>query len=535
MRVDVDGQTYEGFYNDGPDFPSTPELVAAEKVYRDAYLAGAREAARWQIPDAESIAAAWEDRGQAKERACVPAPHGRFIYHLGHCVPASRTRGRCQALEMASQCWESLSNQGVPDELVAAWVLEPWAEKVAQWVARRIDPDRICPPPAPEHALSPAQLKALVHAGLSSVPLSPPISTATAVVPAYRSVRELLALYPDLRPPVIHNLLRQGETLNVIAPPKTGKSWLVIDLALAAATGRPWLDRYETTKGNILVLDNELHGETTANRIPRVAAARGVPLAEVADTLFVENVRGRLRDIVALGPYFEAIEPGRFQMVVIDAFYRILPHDGDENSNSLMAQVYNQIDAFAARLKCAFVLVHHSSKGSQSYKSVVDTGAGAGAQSRAADSHLVLRPHEVDGVVVLDAAVRSWPPIEPLCLRWDFPIWRPVEGLDPTALRPERPRRKARKEEEGAAAVTLPEPQWDTDRFVTELIGAAPKTKDAIFETAERLGLSEYKAAKFLKRAEAAGKVFRWHFGSTHPVGFATAQQTLLGAQEEAR
>ena len=36
--------------------------------------------------------------------------------------------------------------------------------------------------------------------------------------------------------------------------------------------------------------------------------------------------------------------------------------------------------------------------------------------------------------VVLDAAVPSWPPIEPRCLRWTFPVWTPDDSLDPAAL-----------------------------------------------------------------------------------------------------
>ncbi len=75
------------------------------------------------------------------------------------------------------------------------------------------------------------------------------------------------------------------------------------------------------------------------------------------------------------------------------------------------------------QLNCSFVLVHHASKGNQSVKSVTDVGAGAGSQSRATDTHLVLRHHQEPGCVVVDAAVRSWPPIEPQCLRWSFPVW----------------------------------------------------------------------------------------------------------------
>ena len=92
------------------------------------------------------------------------------------------------------------------------------------------------------------------------------------------------------------------------------------------------------------------------------------------------------------------------------------------------------------------MLVHHSTKGNQSGKAVTDVGAGAGSQSRATDTHLVLRPHEQDGVVVLDAAVRSWPPVMPRCLRWTFPVWTPDDALDPAALRSERPRRRPKAE-----------------------------------------------------------------------------------------
>ena len=48
----------------------------------------------------------------------------------------------------------------------------------------------------------------------------------------------------------------------------------------------------------------------------------------------------------------------------------------------------------AARLGAAIVLVHHTTKGAQAGKSVTDIGAGGGAQSRAADTHLVARYDE---------------------------------------------------------------------------------------------------------------------------------------------
>ena len=303
-----------------------------------------------------------------------------------------------------------------------------------------------------------------------------------------RTVRELGIAYPVLRPPVIHGLLREGETMNVIASPKTGKSWLTIDLALSVATGRPWLGRFQTVRGDVLIIDNELHPETSSHRIPRVAEARGLTLADIGDCVAVDNLRGRLQSLLDLGPYFDAIEPGRFKVIVLDAFYRFMPVGGDENDNGTMANIYNVIDSYADRLGCSFVLIHHSTKGSQSGKSVTDVGAGAGAQSRATDTHLVLRPHEENGVVVLDAAVRSWAPIEPVCLRWTFPVWNADGMLDPAALKPEGPQRRRREPREPQRCVPEPEP-WTPESFVATFL-AVPGTRDQVTAAARAAGLS---------------------------------------------
>jgi hypothetical protein len=338
------------------------------------------------------------------------------------------------------------------------------------------------------------------------------------------SVGQLLKDYPELRPPVIHGLLRTGETMNVIAPPKMRKSWLVTDLAMAVATGGKWLDTFQTEQGNVLILDNELHRETSANRIPKVAAARGIPLTELADRLFIDNLRGQLQDIHLLQSYFEAIKGGGFKLIVMDAFYRFLPKDSDENSNANITDIYNKLDWYAAMLGCSFVLVHHASKGSQSGKSVTDVGAGAGSQARATDTHLVMRQHEEEDCVVVDAAVRSWHPIEPRCLRWVFPVWNMDDSLDPACLKPDRPRKRPKPKADDESD----EPEWTPERFVEAFIGTEASSITTIHAAAKRGGVSQRLSKELLKLAEDAGLVHRWLFGGNRPVKFSTQPQPEL-------
>ena len=246
-------------------------------------------------------------------------------------------------------------------------------------------------------------------------------------------IGELVKRYPKLRPPLINGFLRLGETMNIIAPPKTGKSWLVTDLALSVATGTPWFG-YPCEKGKVLIIDNELHKETSSSRVPKVVKARGFDMDTVGQDICIFNQRGRLRTIEDIGNKIERYKAKGYKLIIIDAFYRAMPRGTDENDNGAIADVYNMIDRYAQEIGCAFVLIHHTSKGNQSLKSVTDVGAGAGAQSRAADTHVILRRHKQRDVVVMESAVRSFQSVPAMCLRWNWPLWNRDESLNPEDL-----------------------------------------------------------------------------------------------------
>ena len=110
-------------------------------------------------------------------------------------------------------------------------------------------------------------------------------------------------------------------------------------------------------------------------------------------------------------------------MIVIDAKYRLFGNGLEENSNDDQTTFHNMIDKFAKEMNCPILLIHHATKGDQSGKSVTDIGSGGGSQSRAVDLHMTIRPHQQPGLAVLDAAVRSFAPVEPATLRWKWPIW----------------------------------------------------------------------------------------------------------------
>ncbi|QDT62387.1 hypothetical protein SV7mr_49350 [Stieleria bergensis] len=504
-------------YNDGPCFPRTALAVEAEKAYRDWFAKTAMNVPAWKQPNRTLFRELMLARERLRAKAVVGADHGVCVFRPDHPIEASKARGRAQAVWIAIEGWRHFSREGFDTQTIRTVAMSGWNARVQRWCKGLLRPDQIVVPPRPHEDLDANTQDRLDEIRQLSELTHDTLPRAADIRP--RSLRRLLDRFSALKRPIIHGLLRSGETMNVIAPPKVGKSWLVSDMALAVATGRPWLDRFDTERGDVLIIDNELHPSTSANRIPKVMAARGITDADVSDHIFVSNLRGNLKDIRSLGNYFDHVYEERFKMIVIDAFYRMLPANADENDNAAMAGVYNTIDRYAEMLKSAFVLVHHTSKGNQSYKSITDVGAGAGSQARATDTHLVLRPHEQDDAIVLDAAVRSWPPLDPIGLRWNFPIWTSDQTLDASKLKNDGRRRSAKKEKPA-------KPVWTAESFTEAFVTEQPQTAVVIKAAAKADDVSGRQATTLLEHAEAKGLVHRWRFGSNQKHQFATEPQS---------
>jgi hypothetical protein len=313
----------------------------------------------------------------------------------------------------------------------------------------------------------------------------------------------MLQRFTQLNEPVIDELLRRGETLNLISHSKARKSWMVGDLAIAKATGRPWLGRFPLKPGRVLLIDNELHPATLSRRLATIAQARGVLASEFRDSLDVAPLRGQLVDIHGLRERLRATVPGRYDLLILDALYRFYPRDCDENSNSDVAGVFNVVDAIAAEMGAGVALVHHTTKGDQAAKRITDIGAGAGAQSRGVDTHFVVREHEQLDAVVAEAVVRSFPPLQPLVLRWQFPVWTFDAAADPGQLK-----RSGGRRERAARGPTKPTPPpvepWTAERFVDAFVAASPTDRKHVLAQAVNGGkLAERRAKTLLDLAIA--------------------------------
>lgn len=120
---------------------------------------------------------------------------------------------------------------------------------------------------------------------------------------------------PQYRPAVIEGLLRRSEILNLISAPKVGKSWLAMQLAIAAATGGRWLGR-NVHMGRVLLVDCELHDETIEVRLKKVAEAMGVNIDEAAPNIQILTLRNIEADIISVETVVaDNFPPGYFGLI----------------------------------------------------------------------------------------------------------------------------------------------------------------------------------------------------------------------------
>ncbi len=335
------------------------------------------------------------------------------------------------------------------------------------------------------------------------------------------SVDTLIERHPRLQAPLIDGLLRLGETANVVSAAKGNKTWLAMGAGVAVATGGDWLG-FPTAQGRVLYIDNELHPATFGHRLRKVTGALGVELPALKGWLDVMSLRGRLCDIFRIGDRLMEVGAGHDSLVVVDALYRSLPDGFDENNNADIAKVYNAIDGYAASMDAAFLIVHHSSKGIQSGKSVTDVGSGAGSQSRACDAHIVLRPHEANDVAVMEAVTRSFSPVKPKCLRFVFPLFYPADDFNPAALR---------KDGRGKASGPTREA---VEAFVVKFMSTIPKAKGVIEVEPASAGFTQRQVRDLFKLAVELDLAHLWTFGPKTPHQFATVPQPETEADGDA-
>ena len=199
--------------------------------------------------------------------------------------------------------------------------------------------------------------------------------------------------HPAQQPPeLIKGLLRQSHKMLVSGPPKAGKSFALMELAVAIAEEQKWLG-FQCSKGRVLYINLEIDPSSTENRFRDIYDALKIPWTG-GNNIFVWNLRGHAMKMDDLAPkIIQKIKQLNVSVVILDPIYKVIT--GDENNASEMGYFCNQFDRICADSGVSMIYCHHHSKGAQGGKKAMDRASGSGVFARDPDALVDFTPLEM--------------------------------------------------------------------------------------------------------------------------------------------
>ena len=172
----------------------------------------------------------------------------------------------------------------------------------------------------------------------------------------FLSIKQLLDLpKPE---PLIDGWLDKGTLGAMYGPPKSGKSFAALDMAMCIASGNHW-HGHAVTKQKVLYIA----GEGIAYYPARVRAWMQInnvhQSAEENFTILSRAVH--LNSMDQAHELTRAIARDGYKFIVIDTLARAMA-GSDENSNTEMSLVVGAIDLLMATTKSTALIVHHTGK-----------------------------------------------------------------------------------------------------------------------------------------------------------------------------
>ena len=188
---------------------------------------------------------------------------------------------------------------------------------------------------------------------------------------------------------LVEPIIPLGAAGMIVGDSNVGKTWLSLELALAVASGTPWLGKFNIRRGPVLVIDEENADVLLRRRLHQLIRGHGYRPEEL------ENITFAIGNLVDLKPIerdgveqpsesFQKIKNTidvlRPALVVFDSFRRM--HSNDENSSQEMSLIAKYI-AMLVRVSGSSVVVNHHTNKSHNYRGSTDIKAFNDYQLRA--------------------------------------------------------------------------------------------------------------------------------------------------------
>lgn len=246
------------------------------------------------------------------------------------------------------------------------------------------------------------------------------------------SVEELQERHPNPPKNVIDGIIGEGEKLILAGASKAGKTYCLLNLAGAMASGGKWLG-FQCRKGPALFLNFEVSAPRMAERNRHLGNA-GVSMAGV-DFLNLRGAQFNWPELIASLEFLSLQKP--YALIILDPIYKLLG-GVSENDNSEVASMLAEVERIAVETGAAVAFAHHFSKGNKAETASIDRVSGAGTFLRDPDAILTLTDHEEPHCLTCETTVRNYTKPAPVVVEYNFPRYAIREELDSARLKQAR-------------------------------------------------------------------------------------------------
>lgn len=214
----------------------------------------------------------------------------------------------------------------------------------------------------------------------------------------------------------IEEFLKEQEKVNWIVPgliakksigfvvglPETGKTWILIDLAIEAAKGGGlWLGKFPVEKAKVLFIDQERFKGETQRRFRSVISAKDLVAQKLKQELFIRcGTTTRIDLQHSFDAFKREVAEIKPDLIIIDSFATF--HTTEENNRQSIQAVLERIKEIRNEFGCTFLFIHHENKmafDKENNDPSISQMAGSIAIPAAAESVLTVRKIE-DGSMV---------------------------------------------------------------------------------------------------------------------------------------
>ena len=212
---------------------------------------------------------------------------------------------------------------------------------------------------------------------IARIELDGPAKDVPIFVPAHKFV----STAPDRVEWRVEKIIEKGTNGLIVAPPKTGKSFVTTFLSLCLATGYPFFG-LDVAQCRVALVSREDFAHTTARRMARLLKGMGfdpnhnlepylhISSREQCRTMMLDNGPDRqnlIRNLNDLGTEF----------LILDVLNKL--HSSNEKDPTEMTRVMNYMDQIHDEVGCQICVIHHARKGSDDDRTISDAGRGTTA------------------------------------------------------------------------------------------------------------------------------------------------------------